>query len=188
MEATKLNTIAENNVTAIEIFDVLSKRQRVRKILDLRRFEYDLVQEGRKVDHDELMKTFKMLQDAGAGAIVRKKDQPLRFVWNKNLKTVASEALSNVNLSSKKYVNPVKGVQFTEAAQTKLTPPKPRRKPGRPPGAKNKSKPEGVQLGKENETMVAEMNQQVINEALIQKIADRVMTEFSKRFNNRKVA
>lgn len=170
MEATKLNSIAENNTTAIEIFDVLSKRQRVRKILDLRRFEYDLVQDGRKVDHDDLMKTFKLLQEAGAGAIVRKTDQPIRFVWNKNLKKVATEALSNVNLSKREYVSPTVTFKKTLTPEVKLTAKKPGRKPGRPAGSKNKRKVLAVSKQEFN-----------INEATIQRIADLVISHLSDR-------
>lgn len=152
-----LKNIATSNPTAIDIFDVLSKRQRSRKRLDLRTFEYELLNKGKHIVHEQFIETFKMLQEAGAGAIVRQRDQPLRFIWNMNLKKAASEALTNVNLIEHKQRTDVK--------------PREQKKRGRKIGSKNK-----LTKSKSNLKVVPKLDELTLNEAMIARVVSAVLT------------
>jgi hypothetical protein len=95
MEHTQSNSvgaIANETPTSKAIFKALAERQRFRRRTDLNRLHKTL---GDQITEEEFLSTFKKLQEAGIGSlIIGRKNNPNRFAWNYNLKSVANAALS----------------------------------------------------------------------------------------------
>lgn len=91
---TDLNQISKANKTAEAIFGIFSERIRFRRVTNLQKLHNDLVNQNKPVDDDDMVQTFKSLEDAGLGALViGRNGNPSRFVWDYNLKEVAKAAL-----------------------------------------------------------------------------------------------
>lgn len=90
-----LKTIANSSPTANTIFEALSKRERFRERITLKKFKYDLIKSGQKVVDQEFLDTFKKLEEAGVGSLVKGRgSNPDRFVWNFNLRDVGTAAFA----------------------------------------------------------------------------------------------
>lgn len=85
-----LEQIPTLNDAAVAAFDVFSKRRRFRSNTNLSRFHRELELKYGTIDENQLLETFKALENAGMGSLImsRKKDRT-RFAWNYSLKDVA---------------------------------------------------------------------------------------------------
>lgn len=97
MENTNLSKVANLNDAAVATFDVFAKRQRFRSNTNLSRFHRELEDKYGTINEDELLQTFKGLEQAGMGSlIVGRKKTKTRFIWNYSLRDVAKLAKGEV--------------------------------------------------------------------------------------------
>jgi hypothetical protein len=90
LNLSSIRSIAKDSEESQTIFNSLAERKRTRKITDLRQLQYKLLDEGAKLTKEDVMKTFKALEDAGVGSIIiGRKGKPTRFKWNYSIKRVA---------------------------------------------------------------------------------------------------
>lgn len=96
IDSTEIKEIAKENQQSKTIFNALAARQRTRKVTDVRQFYYKLLNEGAKLSKEDVIHTFKRLEDAGAGSlIIGRKNKPDRFEWNYSIKKIASAAVGS---------------------------------------------------------------------------------------------
>lgn len=88
-----LQAIVNENETSKALFKMLESRERSRSVTDVRQIFYQLSETNPKISADELIATFKKLEDLGMGSIIHGRDSnPTRFKWNYSLKDIAQKA------------------------------------------------------------------------------------------------
>ncbi len=95
LNAGTVKEIAKTSGTAHTVLEACSKRERFRERINLKKFKYDLIKAGYKVVDEEFLETFKQLEAAGVGSLIKGRNgNPDRFAWNFNLRDVGAAAFT----------------------------------------------------------------------------------------------
>lgn len=124
-QVNDIQKLANENETAKSILTHFASRERFRRETDMNRFQSVLLRTGSKVVEKDYHETFKRFQELGLGSIVYGRgNNPTRFVWNYDLKTVGKAAVGQQDTVQElpKAAKPVRAVRHR----------------GRPKGSKNK--------------------------------------------------
>lgn len=85
--------------------DILSARQRMRRVTDLNNFYRFITKKHPDIKDTDFLNVFKKLDNEGAGSlIIGRKNNPNRFIWNYNLKEVAESLKKGKDISSLKLL------------------------------------------------------------------------------------
>lgn len=95
LDKARLSTLASSNETAAAIFKDAAERQRISWETNLARYAVKLAHKGFKVVDEDFEKTWKALEDMGAGVIVRGRNGNAdRFKWYYSLKEIGVGGLN----------------------------------------------------------------------------------------------
>jgi hypothetical protein len=91
MNIDRLKMVVKTNSTMQGMFDHWNKRCRDTEQVKFARFKKTLINNSVKVDDNSMIRLFEILKEEGCGDFLSKNKKPYAFVWNTDLKQLASD-------------------------------------------------------------------------------------------------
>lgn len=97
MEQSSLKQVAQLNDASVALFTEFAERKRFRRNVNLKRLRRELSQKFGDINSQQLLETFKQMQNLGLGSIIYGRGgKSTQFLWNFDLKDVAKAAKGEI--------------------------------------------------------------------------------------------